>query len=208
LWRGGWVVGPRYITPVVPFAAAAFALQPRGWRVFCGAAAAAIAATGLASAVCQGFPMEVQNPLREVVWPLWREGYAAPNLLQRVGVPGIWSTVPYLAALAAAIVWLLRRGRALGIATFAALTLAQWAAPASDERSAVQFLKSVWTKAGGSKGGASIIAIEDGQVRFIDKDPASIASGGSGGSGFGRNARNASAPRPCCAHVPARSRTL
>src|SRR5437868_14042564 len=65
LWRSGWVVGPRYITPLVPFAAICAALllydRPRWLPVFNGLAAAGIAATGLASAVCQGFPLEVQN---------------------------------------------------------------------------------------------------------------------------------------------------
>src|SRR2546425_5902788 len=35
-----------------------------------GLGAAAVATTGLASAVSQGFPLEVINPLREVVGPL------------------------------------------------------------------------------------------------------------------------------------------
>lgn len=144
LWRGGWVVGPRYVTPMVPFAAAAFALDCKSFRVFCGAAAAAICATGLASAVCQGFPTEVRNPLREVVWPLWTHGYAAPNLLQ---FAGIWSTLPYLAALLAAIVWLLRKGGARGFAVFAVLTLIQWAAPARDDLSAARYLASQWQPA-------------------------------------------------------------
>ncbi len=85
LWRSGWVIGPRYITPLVPFAAisAAFALRdrPRLLPIFRGLAAAGIAATCLASSVCQGFPLEVKNPLREVVWPLLSNGWIPPNLL-------------------------------------------------------------------------------------------------------------------------------
>ena len=76
LWRGGWVVGPRYITALVPFAVLAAA---HGLDALTGAAArlgrlalgaggvAAIAVTGLATAICQGFPFEVYNPLPEVV---------------------------------------------------------------------------------------------------------------------------------------------
>src|SRR4029077_18634821 len=74
-----------------------------------GLAAAGIAATGLASAVCQGFPLEVQNPLREVVWPLLAHGYVPRNPLQALGVPGLWSAFPYFAALAVGIALLLRR---------------------------------------------------------------------------------------------------
>src|SRR5205814_5974608 len=90
LWRSGWTVGPRYITPVVPFAAMSVALAvreaPRLLPFLRGLAAAALAATGLASAVCQGFPLEVVNPLREVVWPLLAHRYVPRNLLQQIGI--------------------------------------------------------------------------------------------------------------------------
>ncbi len=147
LWRSGWVVGPRYITPLVPFTAVCLALmlreQPRLVPVAGGLGAAAVAATGLASAVCQGFPFDVVNPLREVVWPLLAHGYVPRNPLQAVGVPGVWSALPYFAALAIAIALLVRRSLvAAAIAILVAL--AQWSAPASDERNAVRFLASQW----------------------------------------------------------------
>jgi hypothetical protein len=147
LWRSGWTVGPRYVTPLVPFAAISVALAlrhaPRLLPVASGLAAAGVAATGMASAVCQGFPLEVQNPLREVVWPLLAHGYVPRNLLQAVGVPGVWSAVPYFAALAIAIFLLLRgSGAAIGVA--ALVTAAQWLAPASPERGAAHFLADQW----------------------------------------------------------------
>ena len=166
LWRSGWVVGPRYLTPVVPFAAAAVGLAiaqltaaARPWAVaLLGASgAAAIAATGLASTVCQAFPLEVYNPLVEVVWPLLSHGYVPRNLLQQAGVPGLWSALPVLAALATAIALLLtaplridpvaRRPERLALAIAALLGLAQWTATAGDSPAhsgAVRFLASVW----------------------------------------------------------------
>jgi hypothetical protein len=147
LWRSGWVVGPRYITPLVPFAAINAALllrdRPRLLPVFCGLAAAAIGTTGLASSVCQGFPLEVENPLREVVWPLLSHGWIPRNPLQRLGVPGLWSALPWFAALAAAIFALLRRSFA-ALALAAAITVAQWGAPASADRGAARFFESTW----------------------------------------------------------------
>jgi hypothetical protein len=147
LWRSGWVVGPRYITPMVPFAAlcAASALRgrPRLVPIFGGLAAAGVAATGLASAVCQGFPLEVQNPLREVVWPLLSNGWIPRNPLQAMGVPGLWSALPYLAALAAAMVALISRNR-IAAAVAAAAIAVQWLAPPRDERGAARFLASQW----------------------------------------------------------------
>jgi len=147
LWRSGWTVGPRYITPVAPFAAMAVALAvreaPRLLPVLRGLGASGIVATGLASAVCQGFPLEVVNPLREVVGPLLAHGYVPRNPLQLLGVPGLWSAAPYFAALAVAAALILSRsGLALAIA--ALVVAAQWAAPPGNDRGAVRFLAAQW----------------------------------------------------------------
>lgn len=148
LWRSGWVIGPRYIAPLVPFAAICAAdllkERPRLLPLFCGLAAAGMAATGLASAVCQGFPLDVQNPLREVVGPLLAHGYVPRNLLQLAGVPGLWSALPYFAALAAALAVLLRRNLiAIGVA--AIVTAVQWAVPPRDPSGAAHFFIDTWT---------------------------------------------------------------
>jgi hypothetical protein len=63
--------------------------------------------------------------------------------LQALGVPGPWSALPYFAAMAIAIVLLLRRTiAAIGVAIV--LTIVQWAAPASPDRGAVRFLAAQW----------------------------------------------------------------
>jgi hypothetical protein len=166
LWRSGWVVGPRYMTPMVPFAAAAVGLaiaqlgqaaRPWATALLGGAGAASIAATGLASIVCQAFPLEVYNPLVEVVGPLLSHGYVPRNVLQRFGVPGLWSALPALGALATGMALLLtaplridpgaRRPHRLAIAIAALLVVAQWTATAGDSPAhfvAVRYLSSTW----------------------------------------------------------------
>jgi hypothetical protein len=166
LWRSGWVVGPRYMTPAVPFAAAAVGLAiaqlgaaARPWAVALlgGAGAASIAATGLASLVCQAFPLEVYNPLVEVVAPLLSHGYVPRNLLQLAGVPGLWSALPALAALAIGMALLLtaplridplaHRAHSLALVLAALLVLAQWTSTSGDSpahSAAVQYLASIW----------------------------------------------------------------
>jgi hypothetical protein len=163
LWRSGWTVGPRYITPIVPFAAVCVGLallrtrNPLSLAVLGGTAAASIAATGLASLVCQGFPLEVYNPLVEVVAPLLTHGYVPRNLLQIASMPGIWSALPAFASLAIGIALLLslplrvpgRAGPAfaLGCVLAAALVLVQWTATSGDSPAhagAVRFLASIW----------------------------------------------------------------
>jgi hypothetical protein len=158
LWRSGWTVGPRYITPLVPFAIVCVGLGLTRFRnalpLFAGAGGASIAATGLASLVCQGFPLEVYNPLVEVVGPLLAHGYVPRNLLQLAGVPGLWSALPAFAALAlgAALLFRMTSGRSLAIAcaVAACLVLAQWTATSGATPTrpvgvgAVRFLASIW----------------------------------------------------------------
>jgi hypothetical protein len=163
LWRSGWTVGPRYITPMVPFAAVCvgFALDRTRsalpLAVLGGTGAASIAATGLASLVCQGFPLEVYNPLVEVVAPLLAHGYVPRNLLQMAGVPGLWSALPAFAALAIGVALLIslslrsawRRATAFAIACALAaiLVVVQWTATSGDSPAhagAVRFLASIW----------------------------------------------------------------
>jgi hypothetical protein len=162
LWRSGWTVGPRYVTPLAPFAAIAVGLgvgrAPRRLRAcmlpcFAGAGAAAILATGLTSLVGQGFPPETAHPLVQVVAPLLEHGYVARNPLQALGVPGIWSALPTLAALAVAIVLCLRApglrpARRLALVLFLLLTAIQWTWPGeTDSRGegVASFLAQHWT---------------------------------------------------------------
>jgi len=166
LWRSGWTVGPRYVTPVAPFAAIAVALgvryAPRRLRAcmlpcFAGAGSAAILATGLTSLVGQGFPPETAHPLVQVVAPLLRHGYVARNPLQALGVPGAWSALPTLAGMALAILLCLRASgprhgpaRRLALALFLLLAAIQWTWPGDGDsrgEGVAAYLAEHWTPA-------------------------------------------------------------
>ena len=125
-----------------------------------GAAAASILATGLASSVSQGFPPEIYNPLPETVGPLLLHGFVPPNLLQLAGVPGLWSSVPYLAALAIGALLSLTaplrldappRGKivayVLALFVLPLLAALQWGSKAGDVEEharGTRYLASVW----------------------------------------------------------------
>lgn len=169
LWRGGWVVGPRYITALVPFAAIAVAhgvdalrgMPQRLAMLALGTSGVvAIVVTGAATAVSQGFPFEVYNPLVEVVGPLLRRGWVWSSPLYWLGLPLLPAALPWFAALIAAAGWLLwsstpaelgRRRAPIGLA--AAVIAAVWVAglwsipaqrSAQDIDKTNQFLTDTW----------------------------------------------------------------
>jgi hypothetical protein len=109
-WRGGWQLGPRYITVMLPFlmppiavALAAAARWPalRGAALGLGGVGVFIYTASIAE--FPHFPEKFKNPLYEVTLRLIGDGLAAPNLGSVAGLPGAWSLVPYAAVVAA--VW-------------------------------------------------------------------------------------------------------
>jgi hypothetical protein len=80
-WAGGWTVGQRHLTPVVPFLVApAAALVDRSAiaRVLApGLAAASVMMTGIATVVFPHLPEWFKNPFHDLVLPLLREGCVA-----------------------------------------------------------------------------------------------------------------------------------
>jgi hypothetical protein len=109
-WRGGWQMGPRYITVMLPFLLPAIAValtSAARWPALRGAALG-LGGVGVfiytASIVeFPHFPEKFKNPLYEVTLRLIGDGLAAPNLGMIVGLPGAWSLVPF--ALVVLAVW-------------------------------------------------------------------------------------------------------
>jgi hypothetical protein len=103
-WRGGWQMGPRYITAMLPFLLPAIAAtmqaaaaQPlaRGLALGLGGVGVAIYTAGAVE--FPHFPEKFKNPVYEVTARLIGDGVAAPNLGMLLGLPGGWSLVPYAA---------------------------------------------------------------------------------------------------------------
>jgi hypothetical protein len=117
-WRGGWQMGPRYITVMLPFLLPAIAValtSAARWPALRGAALG-LGGVGVfvytASIVeFPHFPEKFENPLYEVTLRLLGDDLAAPNLGMIAGLPGAWSLVPF--ALVVLAVWGAAVGRNL-----------------------------------------------------------------------------------------------
>jgi hypothetical protein len=157
-WRGGWCAGgPRYIATVVPFLA--WALVP-GWSFWqgrplalaglAGLVLAGVTACFLAGAHFPHFPLQFDDPLYDLTFPLLAEGKVPYSLGWAVGLRGLFSYLPLAAAVTAAVAMTMRQiGRrsviSLVVATafMAALGFANGRTTA-DERHAGGVVRSVW----------------------------------------------------------------
>lgn len=110
-WRGGWQMGPRYITAMLPFLvpAIAAALVAAWSRPPLRALALGLGGVGVviyAGSIIEfpHFPEKFHNPVWEVTLRLWADGLAGPNLGRALGLPVIASLVVYAGLVLA--VWL------------------------------------------------------------------------------------------------------
>jgi len=128
-WRGGWGVGPRYITALLPFLLPAIAAQLQRWQarpLVLGAAASSIvvgvAIYTLANLTFPYWPDSLTNPLAEVTYRMLGDGLVAPNAGRALGIEGVLGAAPYLALVAALLgIALVRAARWRGMALAVAL---------------------------------------------------------------------------------------
>ncbi|MDX2093873.1 MAG: hypothetical protein SFX73_38925 [Kofleriaceae bacterium] len=102
-WRGGWGVGPRYVTAMLPFMLPMVAALLQGLlsRPLAFAAAASTIVVGvtiyaLSTATFPYWPDNVRHPLFEVMFRLLADGLVAPNVVTALGFGGLVSLVPYV----------------------------------------------------------------------------------------------------------------
>jgi hypothetical protein len=146
-WRGGWEVGPRYVTAMLPFllplvAAGVAELRryPRALELACGAMLASVAIYTLSAATLPYwadqlrdplYPRQVvmvalRDPLVEITLRLLGDGAVAPSLGSACGIPGLLGIAPALVTAAAVMGWAIVRvaGRtALVFATVVAIVV-------------------------------------------------------------------------------------
>ncbi len=103
-WRGGWEVGPRYITAMLPFLLPPIAALVQDWRdrpvrfgFAAGLLGVGVAVYVLSSATFPYWPDSVRHPLYDIAFRLLGEQLTAPNLGRALGAGGILGLVPYLA---------------------------------------------------------------------------------------------------------------
>jgi hypothetical protein len=125
-WRGGWGVGPRYITAMLPFllplVVAVFARlhgdagAPPSLRrqLALGALSAPIVSAAVvyvaSSATFPYWPDSLDNPLYECTFRLLGDGAAAPNALgAATGLPQLASMLPFLLGGALLVGWAIQR---------------------------------------------------------------------------------------------------
>lgn len=115
-WRGGWQVGPRYITVMLPFllpavAACVEAVDGRWWLrgLALGAIVVGIVIYTTTALTYPHWPdrYEHENPLYQVTFRLLRDGRAPWNLGWLVGLRGLASLIPVFAIALAIVAWVL-----------------------------------------------------------------------------------------------------
>jgi hypothetical protein len=118
MWRGGWTVGPRFLTGAVPFLVLGGATllhrlgverRPLLQAAFAGLLLASLAVQVPAGVLYPHFPENFSGPLPEILFPLARAGLAPSSIGGALGLRGGAFWWPLLVVLAAGGAWLLWR---------------------------------------------------------------------------------------------------
>lgn len=105
-WRGGWQLGPRYITAMLPFAMAPVvvaidAAEDRWWQrgIAWGLIATSVLIYVASAAQFPHFPEKFANPIFELTLRLWADGMAPYSGGWLLGLRGFWAQLPVVIAL-------------------------------------------------------------------------------------------------------------
>ncbi|HTJ43833.1 MAG TPA: hypothetical protein VL463_17120 [Kofleriaceae bacterium] len=167
MWHGGWAMGPRYITAVLPFTLPGVAVlatwaddDPRRWWARALLIAGVVVACIIYVSSCAEYPHfpgepasagKWTNPLYEITFRLIREDHAPWNVGWLVGLRGVISIVPAFLAAGLVVALAVRRDRratiagvALAIALVGAYALFPRGTDPSRETSYTRFIAGVF----------------------------------------------------------------
>jgi hypothetical protein len=158
--RGGWCVGPRYMTVAMPFiawlAAAGFAAVKRLWLIRMLAFSLVLASVVVfvvGSTTFPHWPDRLANPLYDLIFPLLGRGYAVRSLGTALGLQGLPAILPLYVYTLVLVLWLfglLRRRSLPALAVVcslaAAIVVGHRAFPRTDQRlvSPWPMIETVW----------------------------------------------------------------
>jgi hypothetical protein len=115
-WRGGWGVGPRYVTAMLPFwlplvavALDSLRARPLVLGALCGTIVSAVVIYCATSITFPYWPDSLHNPLYEVTFRLLRDGAVAPSVGSAIGIHGLAGVLPLLVGLPALVGWAIHR---------------------------------------------------------------------------------------------------
>ncbi len=125
-WRGGWEVGPRYVTAMLPFLLAPIGAA-LGWcrsrpvvlAVVCGTIVSAVGVYALSTATMPYWHTSLHDPLYELTFRLVGAGAFAPTAGSAFGLPPALAILPFLALAFGATgcaIWRVGGWRALALA--------------------------------------------------------------------------------------------
>lgn len=111
-WRGGWQVGPRYVTVMLPFlmvpiAVAVAAAERRWWQrgAVVGLIGVGVVVYASAAVTFPHWPEKFANPLYELVFRLLAEGHLPASFGSILGLGGTASVVPFFLLVGGLLGW-------------------------------------------------------------------------------------------------------
>jgi hypothetical protein len=115
-WRGGWSIGPRYITVMLPFllppvvaTVAALRSRPLALGAVAGTMVAAVVVYSASMMTFPYWPDTLRDPLYEVTFRLLGDGVVAPSLASACGISGLVGMAPFIALIAGTTGWAIVR---------------------------------------------------------------------------------------------------
>jgi hypothetical protein len=159
-WRAGWcAAGPRYIAVVVPFLLFSIArvwkdvVQPRVWLQLSllTTTIVSVALCGL-SGLFPHFPVQLDNPVFDLVVPVLRAGFVPHNLGTALGAGGPVTLLPWAATIIGAVVLVARaapagwrgRGGAMLVGVIIVGGLSQMGRDTREDVRVRSFIEGIW----------------------------------------------------------------